>query len=46
MLDKKIFLNRQISRTVVRQPNQQFGLFKTFTDAVKKKKKKKFQELP
>lgn len=36
MLNKKIFLNRQISRTLVRQPNQQFALFKTSTDALKK----------
>lgn len=36
MLNKKIFLNRQISRTLVTQPNQQFALLKTSTDALKK----------
>lgn len=36
MLNKKIFLNRQISRIQVRQPNHQFDLFKTSTAAVKK----------
>lgn len=33
---RKIFFKRQISRTVMTQPNQQLALFRTSTDALKK----------